>query len=58
MIFRTKKNGQIVRKYWTIRLLPKGYENSIYAFIKKLIPIGRVLRIQNHKNQYIKQFKT
>ncbi|AEL19319.1 hypothetical protein BbiDN127_NXAF0029 (plasmid) [Borreliella bissettiae DN127] len=25
----------------------KGYDHSIYAFIKRIIPIGRVLKINN-----------
>ncbi|WP_420043008.1 DUF735 family protein [Borrelia miyamotoi] len=28
----------------------------MYAFIKKLIPIGRVLEIQNHQRKYINKF--
>ncbi|ACH94072.1 DUF735 family protein [Borrelia duttonii] len=55
--FKTKENGRILKKAWIITLLPKGYENSIYAFIKKLIPIGRILKIQNYKNEYVKEFK-
>ncbi|WP_268744145.1 DUF735 family protein [Borrelia persica] len=37
-------------------MLPKEYEHSIYAFIRKLIPIGRILKIQNHEGIYIKEF--
>lgn len=57
MIFRIKDKGRTMKKAWTMTLLPKGYEHSIYASIKKLIPIGRVLKIQDHKGQYIKEFK-
>ncbi|UPA18606.1 DUF735 family protein [Borrelia puertoricensis] len=57
IIFRTKENGQILKKAWTMTLLPKGYEHSIYAFIKKLIPIGRVLKIQNHEGKFVREFK-
>ncbi|AYE37090.1 hypothetical protein DB313_06195 (plasmid) [Borrelia turcica IST7] len=38
--------------------LPKGYSHSIYAFIKNLIPIGRVLRLIDKDNQDIISFNT
>ncbi|MCD2379800.1 DUF735 family protein [Borreliella burgdorferi] len=50
IIIREKKAGYAAsRKALIFNSLPKGYDHSIYAFIKRIIPIGRVLKI-NDKN--------
>ncbi|WP_234925705.1 DUF735 family protein, partial [Borreliella valaisiana] len=37
------------KKALVFNSIPKGYDHSIYAFIKRIIPIGRILKI-NDKN--------
>ncbi len=50
ILIREKKAGYAAsRKALVFNSLPKGYDHSIYAFIKRIIPIGRVLKI-NDKN--------
>ncbi|WP_215536464.1 DUF735 family protein [Borreliella bavariensis] len=45
---REKKKGYAAsKKALVFNSLPKGYDHSIYAFIKGIIPIGRVLKINN-----------
>ncbi|PRQ97278.1 DUF735 family protein [Borreliella burgdorferi] len=48
IILREKKSGYAAsKKALVFNSLPKGYDHSIYAFIKRIIPIGRVLKINN-----------
>ncbi len=48
IILREKKPGYAAsKKALVLNSLPKGYDHSIYAFIKRIIPIGRVLKINN-----------
>lgn len=48
ILIREKKKGYAAsKKALVFNLLPKGYDHSIYAFIKGIIPIGRVLKINN-----------
>ncbi|APS99152.1 hypothetical protein Bmayo_05570 (plasmid) [Borreliella mayonii] len=48
IILREKKPGYAAsKKALVFNSLPKGYDHSIYAFIKRIIPIGRVLKINN-----------
>ncbi len=48
IILREKKPGYAAsKKTLVFNSLPKGYDHSIYAFIKRIIPIGRVLKINN-----------
>ncbi|WP_421136299.1 DUF735 family protein (plasmid) [Borreliella yangtzensis] len=48
IILREKKDGYAAsKKALVFNSLPKGYDHSIYAFIKRIIPIGRVLKINN-----------
>ncbi len=48
IILREKKPGYAAsKKALVFNSLPKGYDHSIYAFIKGIIPIGRVLKINN-----------
>ncbi|XOU12958.1 DUF735 family protein (plasmid) [Borreliella americana] len=50
ILIREKKAGYAAsRRALVFNSLPKGYDHSIYAFIKRIIPIGRVLKI-NDKN--------
>ncbi|AHH03886.1 MULTISPECIES: DUF735 family protein [Borrelia] len=49
-LHQTKKGFKTAYKFLTFNFLPKGYSHSIYAFIKNLIPIGRVLKITNNEN--------
>ncbi len=46
ILIREKKKGYAAsKKALVFNSLPKGYDHSIYAFIKGVIPIGRVLKI-------------
>ncbi|WP_210368878.1 DUF735 family protein, partial [Borreliella garinii] len=48
ILIREKKKGYAAsKKALVFNSLPKGYDHSIYAFIKGIIPIGRVLKINN-----------
>lgn len=48
ILIRKKKKGYAAsRKALVFNSLPKDYDYSIYAFIKGIIPIGRVLKINN-----------
>ncbi|WP_215535950.1 DUF735 family protein [Borreliella bavariensis] len=48
ILIREKKKGYAAsKKALVFNSLPKGYDHSIYAFIKEIIPIGRVLKINN-----------
>ncbi|WP_418456930.1 DUF735 family protein [Borreliella kurtenbachii] len=48
ILLREKKPGYATsKKALVFNSLPKGYDHSIYAFIKRIIPIGRVLKINN-----------
>ncbi|WP_215537795.1 DUF735 family protein [Borreliella bavariensis] len=48
ILIREKKKGYgASKKALVFNSLPKGYDHSIYAFIKGIIPIGRVLKINN-----------
>ncbi|WP_233709520.1 DUF735 family protein, partial [Borreliella bavariensis] len=48
ILIREKKKGYAAsQKALVFNSLPKGYDHSIYAFIKGIIPIGRVLKINN-----------
>ncbi|MBB6043691.1 DUF735 family protein, partial [Borreliella yangtzensis] len=48
IILREKKDGYAAsKKALVFNSLPKGYDHSIYAFIKRIIPIDRVLKINN-----------
>ncbi|WP_420025160.1 DUF735 family protein (plasmid) [Borreliella yangtzensis] len=50
IIIREKKTGYTAtKKALVFNSIPKGYDHSIYAFIKRIIPIGRILKI-NDKN--------
>ncbi|WP_210360467.1 DUF735 family protein, partial [Borreliella garinii] len=57
ILIREKKSGYAAsKKALVFNLLPKGYDHSIYAFIKKIIPIGRVLKINDKDGQNIITF--
>ncbi|MCD2332796.1 DUF735 family protein [Borreliella americana] len=57
ILIREKKAGYAASKKALIfNSLPKGYDHSIYAFIKKIIPIGRVLKINDKDGQNIITF--
>ncbi|WP_210753290.1 DUF735 family protein [Borreliella valaisiana] len=48
ILIREKKKGYAAsKKALVFNSLPKGYDHSIYAFIKGIIPIGRVPKINN-----------
>ncbi|WP_418457496.1 DUF735 family protein [Borreliella andersonii] len=48
ILIREKKAGYAAsKKALVFNSLPKGYDHSIYAFIKRIIPIGRVLKIND-----------
>ncbi|KEO61934.1 DUF735 family protein [Borreliella garinii] len=48
ILIREKKKGYAAsKKALVFNSLPKGYDHSIYAFIKGIIPIGRVFKINN-----------
>ncbi len=48
IILREKKPEYAAsKKALVFNSLPKGYDHSIYTFIKRIIPIGRVLKINN-----------
>ncbi|WP_418909500.1 DUF735 family protein (plasmid) [Borreliella sinica] len=52
-----KKKGYVLsKKALVFSSLPKGYDHSIYAFIKGIIPIGRVLKINNKDGENIITF--
>ncbi|AOW96211.1 DUF735 family protein [Borrelia miyamotoi] len=38
--------------------LPKGYAHSIYNFLKSLIPVGRILKLQDQNNNEIISFNS
>ncbi|MGF7102164.1 DUF735 family protein [Borreliella kurtenbachii] len=57
IILREKKPGYVAsKKALVFNSLPKGYDHSIYAFIKEIIPIGRVLKINNKDGNNIITF--
>ncbi|WP_418909635.1 DUF735 family protein (plasmid) [Borreliella lanei] len=48
ILIREKKTGYSAsKKALVFNSLPKGYDHSIYAFIKRIIPIGRTLKIND-----------
>ncbi|UPA13785.1 DUF735 family protein [Borrelia turicatae] len=51
-----KENENIQCKILTFHFLPKGYAESIYSFLKNLIPIGRALRLYDMENKEIAKF--
>ncbi|WP_187981669.1 MULTISPECIES: DUF735 family protein [Borreliella] len=57
ILIREKKKGYAAsKKALVFNSLPKGYDHSIYAFIKGIIPIGRVLKINNQDGANIITF--
>ncbi|WP_215536160.1 DUF735 family protein [Borreliella bavariensis] len=57
ILIREKKKGYAAsKKALVFNSLPKGYDHSIYAFIKGIIPIGRVLKINNETGNNIITF--
>ncbi|WP_445436335.1 DUF735 family protein [Candidatus Borreliella tachyglossi] len=52
----TKEGYARVCKKLVFNFLPKGYSHSIYAFIKELIPIGRVLKLYDKEDQELITF--
>lgn len=57
ILIREKKKGYAAsKKALVFNSLPKGYDHSIYAFIKGIIPIGRVLKINNEDGANIITF--
>ncbi|WP_418909558.1 DUF735 family protein (plasmid) [Borreliella sinica] len=57
IIIGEKKKGYVLsKKALVFNSLPKGYDHSIYAFIKGIIPIGRVLKINNKDGENIITF--
>ncbi|WP_418455534.1 DUF735 family protein (plasmid) [Borreliella californiensis] len=57
ILIREKKPGYAAsKKALVFNSLPKGYDHSIYAFIKGIIPIGRVLKINNKDGNNIITF--
>ncbi|WP_418885632.1 DUF735 family protein [Borreliella tanukii] len=57
ILIREKKTGYAAsKKALVFNSLPKGYDHSIYAFIKRIIPIGRVLKINNKDGENIITF--
>nr|AAU86132.1 hypothetical protein BGP281 [Borreliella bavariensis PBi] len=57
ILIRKKKKGYAAsKKALVFNSLPKGYDHSIYAFIKGIIPIGRVLKINNETGNNIITF--
>ncbi|WP_215535910.1 DUF735 family protein [Borreliella bavariensis] len=57
ILIREKKKGYAAsKKALVFNSLPKGYDHSIYAFIKGIIPIGRVLKINNQTGNNIITF--
>ncbi|WP_081725126.1 DUF735 family protein, partial [Borrelia coriaceae] len=51
-----KKNENIQCKILIFHFLPKGYAESIYTFLKNLIPIGRALKLYDMENKEIAKF--
>ncbi|WP_418905223.1 DUF735 family protein (plasmid) [Borreliella finlandensis] len=57
ILIRKKKPGYSAsKKALVFNSLPKGYDHSIYAFIKRIIPIGRTLKINDKDGQNIITF--
>ncbi|ACN93306.1 conserved hypothetical protein (plasmid) [Borreliella finlandensis] len=57
ILIREKKAGYTTsKKALVFNSLPKGYDHSIYAFIKRIIPIGRVLKINDKDSKNIITF--
>ncbi|WP_418909450.1 DUF735 family protein (plasmid) [Borreliella sinica] len=57
ILIREQKKGYVLsKKALVFNSLPKGYDHSIYAFIKGIIPIGRVLKINNKDGENIITF--
>ncbi|WP_424632745.1 DUF735 family protein [Borreliella lusitaniae] len=57
ILIREKKVGYAAsKKALVFNALPKGYDHSIYAFIKRIIPIGRVLKINDKDGHNIITF--
>ncbi|WP_210368832.1 DUF735 family protein [Borreliella garinii] len=57
ILIREKKlEYAISKKALVFNSMPKGYDHSIYAFIKRIIPIGRVLKINDKDGKNIITF--
>ncbi|WP_215536403.1 DUF735 family protein [Borreliella bavariensis] len=57
ILIREKKLGYAIsKKALVFNSMPKGYDHSIYAFIKRIIPIGRVLKINDKDGKNIITF--
>ncbi|APQ15673.1 hypothetical protein BLA33_04870 (plasmid) [Borreliella garinii] len=57
ILIREKKSGYAAsKKTLVFNSLPKDYDHSIYAFIKRIIPIGRVLKINDKDGKNIITF--
>lgn len=57
LVVRQKQpDKSIKRKYLGITVFPEGYEHAFYSFIKKFIPIGRILKIKNKQGEDIQEF--
>ncbi|ETZ17714.1 hypothetical protein BDCR2A_01354 [Borrelia duttonii CR2A] len=56
LIRETKEGLQTKHRFLTFNFLPKGYSQSIYSFIKNLIPIGRTLKLYDKDNTEIITF--
>ncbi|WP_418905447.1 DUF735 family protein (plasmid) [Borreliella turdi] len=46
----------ISKKALVFNSIPKGYDHSIYAFIKRIIPIGKILKINDKDGKNIITF--
>ncbi len=57
ILIREKKlEYAISKKALVFNSMPKGYDHSIYAFIKRIIPIDRVLKINDKDGKNIITF--
>lgn len=43
---RIDENQPVARKFWGLMVYPEGYEHAFYSFLRKFIPIGRVLKVK------------
>ncbi|WP_210753341.1 DUF735 family protein [Borreliella valaisiana] len=56
IITRKKVGYAASKKALIFNSIPKGYDHSIYAFIKRIIPIDKVLKINNKDSENIITF--
>lgn len=56
VVSHKQPDGSIKKKYLGITVFPTGYEHAFYSFIKKFIPIGRILKIKNKKGEDLQEF--